>query len=243
LIPIAGLPLDGRRELRLVLGGGAGYRAAGLPPQTRRWLLCVGAVVGALTVAIIVFAINGRAWPWTGFAGSGSLWSWLELLVQPLALASLIARLTTSLRAWRVWLRVLAAGSLVLAAIVFAGYHWHWRWTGFAGKQLWDWLSLLLFPIVIVLLPEWARRGEPFGARARVAGALLLAGFVVLVFGGYNWGWAWTGFTGNRFRDWLTLMIAPFLLPLSLKVVHALHSNAMAAGSGEEFVVALSIRQ
>jgi hypothetical protein len=50
-----------------------------------------------------------------------------------------------------------------------------------------------------------------------------MVAFAVLVVGGYRLGWTWTGFTGNTFRDWLTLMIAPLLLPVALKVVHTLH--------------------
>ena len=38
-----------------------------------------------------------------------------------------------------------------LALIVVASYTLNWAWTGFAGKQLWDWLHLMLFPVVVVL--------------------------------------------------------------------------------------------
>jgi len=37
-----------------------------------------------------------------------------------------------------------------------------------------------------------------------------------VVIGGYRLHWAWTGFEGNTFRDWLSLLIVPFLLPASL---------------------------
>ncbi len=125
-----------------------------------------------------------------------------------------------------------------------AGYSAHWTWTGFPGKQLWDWLSLLLFPAVVVLLPEWIRRGEPFGPWARLSAMIGVGGFVVLVLGGYHWGWTWTGFTGNTFRDWLDLMIAPFLLPVALKVVHTLHvvrSLKHASAASSHVVVQVSV--
>ncbi len=87
----------------------------------------------------------------------------------------------------------------------------------------------MLFPVVVVLLPEWVRKGEPFGPRERAIAAVVLIGFGVLLIGGYDWGWAWTGFTGNSFHDWLALMIAPFLLPLSCRLVHAYHTSGRVA--------------
>jgi hypothetical protein len=135
---------------------------------------------------------------------------------------------------------------VALAVLVARGYGAHWRWTGFPGKPLWEWLRLTLFPLAIIFVPEWVRRGEPFDRRGRIAAAIVAAAFAVLVVGGYRWGWTWTGFTGNTFRDWLDLMIAPFLLPVALKVVHALHdmrAASVARGSAmpEEFVVHVSI--
>jgi hypothetical protein len=171
---------------------------------------------------ITLFAVNGQQWSWTGFAGSTSLWNWLRLLVQPIALAFLTVRLLMG-APLRLERAVCGIGVLLLAVLIVAGYSAHWSWTGFPGKQLWDWLSLMLFPTVAVLLPEWIRRGEPFGSRVRAGAGLALVAFVVVVIGSYHWGWKWTGFTGNTFRDWLDLMIAPFLLPVALKVVHTLH--------------------
>jgi len=52
----------------------------------------------------------------------------------------------------------------------------------------------------------------------------------------------WTGFTGNTFRDWLDLAIAPFFLPVALKVVHTLHvvRPARQRASADEFVLHVS---
>jgi hypothetical protein len=60
-------------------------------------------------------------------------------------------------------------------------------WTGFAGKQLWDWLHLMLFPVAVVRLPEWVRNGEPFEPRHVVIATIVLGGFAVLLVGGYRW--------------------------------------------------------
>jgi len=39
----------------------------------------------------------------------------------------------------------------------------------------------MLFPVVvIVLLPEWIRRGEPFGPRARAAAMVVVGAFALL---------------------------------------------------------------
>ncbi|HEY7928167.1 MAG TPA: hypothetical protein VIG86_12220 [Candidatus Dormibacteraeota bacterium] len=77
---------------------------------------------------------------------------------------------------------------------------------------MWEWLNLLLFPLVLFLLPGWARQVSELSARAgayAMATALL---FVIVIIGGYGWGWEWTGFVGS-FRDWLGLLIAPFVVP------------------------------
>ena len=199
----------------------------GSPPVPRSRLLAVVAVSAVMIGVIAMFAANGRQWPWTGFADSTSLWSWLHLLVQPIALAFLTVRLLMGAPP-RVGRSVALVGMVLLAGLILAGYGEDWSWTGFPGKALWDWLSLMLFPVVAIVLPEWIRRGEPFGARARATAMVALGAFAVLVIGGYHWGWRWTGFTGNTFRDWLDLMIAPFLLPVALKVVHTRHLMSVA---------------
>jgi len=220
VVPAAALPPD--------VHGGARVVVERPRPPHRWWRYTDGGAIVVfsasllLIAALAVFAANGSHWRWTGFAGNTSLWDWLHLFAQPVALVFMTLRLRTVGPApgWRLAGRVAA---LALALLVIAGYSAHWRWTGFQGKQLWDWLGLMLFPVVVVMLPEWVRRGEPFGRRARVAAALGAVAFVVLVIGGYRWGWTWTGFTGNTFHDWLVLMIAPCLLPAALKVVHTLH--------------------
>jgi hypothetical protein len=43
----------------------------------------------------------------------------------------------------------------VFVALVLAGYLAHWRWTGFTGNTAWDWLHLLLLPLLVpaVIVP------------------------------------------------------------------------------------------
>jgi hypothetical protein len=189
----------------------------------------VGALLAA-AVAVGVLAGHGRQWPWTGFKGNDSLWSWLTMLVQPVALVALTLRLLAGEKVEVLWRRLGLGVAAVLALVALGGYSFNWGWTGFGHEKLWDWLHLLLFPIVLTLLPEWLASGKNLERRHAMGGAVALAGFGLLVWGGYRWGWGWTGFTGNTFRDWLDLLIAPFLLPAACEAIHARQRTERAAG-------------
>jgi hypothetical protein len=62
-----------------------------------------------------------------------------------------------SLRAHHKWgiAFVLTAWALTIVG----GYAWGWSWTGYQGNTLWDWLGLLLLPLLVptVLLPAALR--------------------------------------------------------------------------------------
>src|SRR5207245_667122 len=60
---------------------------------------------------------------------------------------------------WIVMLIIILA-PLILVGIMLGGYWFHWTWTGFGpetsepkqhAKTLWDWLQLLIVPIVLAL--------------------------------------------------------------------------------------------
>ncbi len=94
-------------------------------------------------------------WAWTGFRGN-TLWDWLELLALPIAVA-----LTPVYRELReVWTPryTLALGVLlvVFVIVVLVGYVVPWRWTGFHGNTVWDWLHLLLLPLLwpTIVVPQ-----------------------------------------------------------------------------------------
>ncbi|MBV9525462.1 MAG: hypothetical protein JOZ46_06575 [Candidatus Dormibacteraeota bacterium] len=114
------------------------------------------------------------------------------------------------------WRFVLAGSVAVFAVLVVGGYSMGWRWTGFQGNTLWDWLELLALPVVVASLPLWLETHRRFERRWRTAGLVLLAGFAVVLIGGYGLGWGWTGFRGNTMWDWLRLLLVPFVLPASL---------------------------
>lgn len=179
------------------------------------------ALVLACAASIAVLALLGRSWTWTGFKGNGTLWSWLSLVMTPLAAAWLPIRLALTGRVLPPWWRHLwSAVAALFALTIVLGYTLDWGWTGFGGEALWDWLHLLLFPIVLLMLPEWFQRGAPVGGAGLAIGVPALVLFALVIVGGYGWGWHWTGFTGNTFRDWLALLIAPFLLPAACRWFH-----------------------
>jgi hypothetical protein len=52
-----------------------------------------------------------------------------------------------------------AAGAgvlLVFTGLVLAGYLVPWAWTGFTGNTAWDWIQLLLLPLLLptIVLPR-----------------------------------------------------------------------------------------
>ncbi len=102
------------------------------------------------------------------------------------------------------------------------GYLFDWRWTGYRNEddgvpnQLWDWLTLLLQPIALLLIPLWLRAGTRRPGDWLVLGTAVAVTFVVLVLGGYLLDWTWTGFKGNTLWNWLSLFLMPFLPPLVL---------------------------
>jgi hypothetical protein len=115
-----------------------------------------GAALGALAIAFVCVVIAGYMvpWGWTGFVGN-TLWDWLNLGALPLAVAlvPVLLELRTD------WGRRHAVGLSIFAVafigVVLAGYLAHWRWTGFVGNTVWDWLHLLLLPLLVpaVIVP------------------------------------------------------------------------------------------
>jgi uncharacterized membrane protein len=155
-------------------------------------------------------------WQWTGFSKDDQLWDMLHILVLPVVLATLPLWYRTRDR-WRVeWRLVLGAVVAAFAVIIVGGYALDWTWTGFQGNTFWDWLELLALPVVVAFLPLWFETHRRLEGRWRAALSLVLTAFVIIVVGGYRLDWTWTGFAGNTVRDWLQLLVVPFLLPATL---------------------------
>ena len=118
-------------------------------------------VYGAFIVAFTGFAIAGYLVPisWTGFSDQ-KLWNWIGLLVLPGALAITAALTGRGIRYQGRLLRPYERG-MVIALVagwtvtVIGGYALRWTWTGYSGNTLWDWLEMLLVPLVFptILLP------------------------------------------------------------------------------------------
>jgi MFS family permease len=119
----------------------------------------LGAVI-VCAFALLVLAGYLVPWTWTGFTGN-TLWDWLSLALLPLVIAtSTLWRRPERLAPGAVLL--LSIGAVVVVALVVAGYLVPWTWTGFTGNTAWDWLQLLLLPVLlpVVVLPSLVERGE-----------------------------------------------------------------------------------
>jgi hypothetical protein len=131
-----------------------------LDGRHRAWLAVTAASFAVLVMCGYAFNLH-----WTGFPGN-RLWDWLELLVLPLAVAT-----------FPVWYELsdgltprhkigAAVGIAVFAIVVVGGYSFGWKWTGFQGNTLFDWLELLAAPIALPLLlapavKTWMTAGLP----------------------------------------------------------------------------------
>lgn len=98
----------------------------------------------------------------------------------------------------------------VVAVALWGGYARGWGWTGFqTNGQLWDWLNLLLLPVVIASIPLWIQYRRYMGrVRTAAYGAFLTAwtGFVIAA---YVIPLRWTGFRGQTLWDWFELLLLP----------------------------------
>ena len=165
-------------------------------------------------VALVLWGGYSHHWSWTGINGrTATLWDWLKLLLLPMAVAVLPIWMNRDARLdRRIKTTALTAGG-VFTLVVLAGYLVPWRWTGFVGNNLWDWLNLVALPLAVAMIPflhqlrrDWNHRHTAVSA----AGAVVAG---VLVLGGYLASWRWTGFTGNTLWQWLHLLLLPLLLP------------------------------
>ena len=110
----------------------------------------------------------------------------------------------------------IGAGLAVFIVTLVGGYSGKWSWTGYSGNDtLWDWLQLLLLPVILATAPVWLAKGSRLRKDRQIILAILVAGFVVLVIVGYAAHLRWTGFPGNKLWDWFGLIF----LPLSLAAV------------------------
>jgi hypothetical protein len=112
--------------------------------------------VGALGAAFVCVVLAGYLvpWAWTGFVGN-TLWDWLNLGALPLAVALIPVLIELSSEWGRRHAVALSIAAVVFIAVVVAGYLARWAWTGFVGNTVWDWMHLLLLPLLVpvVIVP------------------------------------------------------------------------------------------
>jgi hypothetical protein len=108
--------------------------------------------VAALLAGFAVLVAAGYAvpWAWTGFTGN-TLWDWLNLALLPLVVAT--SAVWPVPERWTARHASMAAAGLGAAMlIVVAGYTVPLTWTGFVGNTAWDWIRLLLLPVLLPTL-------------------------------------------------------------------------------------------
>jgi hypothetical protein len=111
----------------------------------------------ALTLfAIVVILGYAVPWGWTGFRGN-TLWDWFNLIFLPLTLV-LIPWFVELRGSWQ-GRHTVVTGVVVtiFLALVLGGYVGSWKWTGFTGNTLWNWMKLLFLPLLVptVMLPAF----------------------------------------------------------------------------------------
>jgi hypothetical protein len=117
---------------------------------------------GAALVVLVAFGclvLAGYLVPlrWTGFTGN-TLWDWLELALLPFVLAT--ASFWPSRDDLHATHRaVIGSVAAVFAVLVLAGYLVPLGWTGFTDNTAWDWVKLLLLPVLLptLVLPALRR--------------------------------------------------------------------------------------
>jgi hypothetical protein len=143
-----------------------------------------------------------------------------------------LRRLANDARVRKYGITILTVATLVL---LWGGYIQHWQWTGFpANEQLWDWMHLLILPVVLGTLPLWIKHAEYISRTRRAVYVVAIVAFTVFVIVGYLAPLSWTGFSGNTLWDWFELIVLPVAVisvrawPTAGRPVRAYHKATVA---------------
>lgn len=110
-------------------------------------------------------------------------------------------------RLWRDSAYVLA---IALIVTLWGSYADGWRWTGFrTNGQLWDWLNLLLLPVVTGAIPLWVQYKKYISRGRAVLYGAVLAAWTGFVIAGYVIPLRWTGFSSQTLWNWIELLLLP----------------------------------
>ena len=189
--------------------------ATSSPSTARRGLSRAAISSVILAAAVLLWGGYTGHWSWTGLSDNDTLWDWLKLLVLPLSLAALPLWLQSHHRMSATRRGTLAGVAVAFGTFVLLGYALHWAWTGFAGNTLWDWLELLLLPVVIATVKFWTAE-RTMETRHWIRVPAIIAGFVIFAASAYLLPINWSGFVGNTLWDWIKLLFIPILMPLVL---------------------------
>jgi len=129
-------------------------------------------------------------------------------------------------RSMNPWTAALVAAALVLVALAIGGYAFNWTWTGFKGNTLWDWLHLLVLPVVLAAVTIWFTERPKWRVEWTVLLAIAVLALVVLAIGSYVFNWTWTGFKDNTLWNWLELLVLPVSLAVAPLWVSAHESRS-----------------
>lgn len=109
--------------------------------------------------------------------------------------------------------------AIAIVVVLIGGYGANWRWTGFqANGQLWDWLSLLLLPVVVGVIPLWIKYRQQIDRTRRISHGAALAAWIALIVVGYVIPLAWTGFKGQTLWNWLSLLLVPVVVAVTATI-------------------------
>ena len=112
-----------------------------------------------------------------------------------------------------------AAYALAVAVLValWGGYAQGWKWTGFQQNgQLWDWLNLLMLPVVIGTIPLWIQHRDYISRSRRVTHGVVIVAWTGFVIAGYLVPLNWTGFRGQTLWNWFELLLLPTALATTM---------------------------
>ena len=141
-----------------------------LAARELRWWTWKRVLVAVVVImAILEIGTYAFNWTWTGFKNNDTVWDYLQLLLLPITLAIVPIWFMAKEAQQHIWLAqlkwVLLITVLLLVVLVAGTYAFNWSWTGFKDHgRLWDWLSLLLVPVLVTVLPIWYSTRQSSGS-------------------------------------------------------------------------------
>jgi hypothetical protein len=125
--------------------------------------------------------------------------------------------------------RAAYVAAAALAVVLWGGYIQGWQWTGLQENgQVWDWLNLLLLPVVLGTIPLWIQYKQYIGENRRVIYAAAIVTWTGFVIVGYLIPLTWSGFPGKTLWDWLTLLALPAAVTITVTLISSPARRARA---------------